>query len=267
MKKLLSLFVLIFMGLLVFAQVPQKFSYQAVVRDAGNNLITNHAVGVQISILQGGVNGAVVYMESQTAVTNANGLMTLQIGSGTVLSGDFAAIDWAAGPYFLKTETDPNGGSNYTIAGTQQLLSVPYALYAGSSANGFSGDYNDLTNKPTIPTVPENLSDFNNDLGLATVATTGSYNDLTNQPEIPTVPANLSDFNNDLGLATVATTGSYNDLTNIPEEQVLSISNDTIYLTGGSFVKLPAATVGFSGDYNDLTNKQADNSDSARKFE
>ena len=131
MKRILIILMLL-LGVFAaaFAQAPQKFSYQAVVRDAGNNLISNHAVGVQISILQGSVNGVAVYVETQTVTTNVNGLMTLEIGSGTVVSGDFASINWASGSYFLKTETDPDGGTNYSIVGTQQLLSVPYALYA-----------------------------------------------------------------------------------------------------------------------------------------
>ena len=135
MKKFLSFIVLFFMGMLLFAQAPQKFTYQAVVRNESNTLVRGN-VGVRISILQGGANGTMVYQETHTTVTNANGLMTLEIGGGTVVNGDFATIDWADGPYFLKTETDPNGGTNYTIEGTQQLLSVPYALYAATSGNG-----------------------------------------------------------------------------------------------------------------------------------
>ena len=88
---------------------------------------------MQISILQGSSTGIPVYVETQTPSTNANGLVSLEIGTGTVISGTFAAINWAAGPYFIKTETDPTGGTVYTIAGTNELLSVPYALYA---ANG-----------------------------------------------------------------------------------------------------------------------------------
>ena len=137
MKKIFSVFAILMMAFVaVFAQTPQKFSYQAVVRDAGNNLVATQAVGVRISILQGSATGSTVYVETQTVTTNANGLMTLEIGGGTVVSGDFAAINWANGPYFLKTETDPTGGTNYTIEGTQQLLSVPYALYAATSGNG-----------------------------------------------------------------------------------------------------------------------------------
>ena len=88
------------------AQAPEKFTYQAVVRNASNSLVANAPVGVRVSILQGGVNGTLVYMETQTGVTNANGLITLQIGGGNVQQGAFADIDWANGSYFLKTETD-----------------------------------------------------------------------------------------------------------------------------------------------------------------
>ena len=73
---------------------------------------------------------ATVYTEIHTPVTNANGLVSIEIGNGTIVSGDFATIDWTDGPYFIKTETDPEGGENYTITGTSQLLSVPYALHS-----------------------------------------------------------------------------------------------------------------------------------------
>jgi hypothetical protein len=88
---------------------------------------------MRISIIQGSIFGASVYVETQTTSTNANGLVSLEIGTGTPVTGTFAAINWAAGPYFIKTETDPTGGSAYTISGTNELMSVPYALYA---ANG-----------------------------------------------------------------------------------------------------------------------------------
>ena len=91
-------------------------------------------MGIKISILQGSSNGSAVYTETHAPQTNANGLATLEIGGGSLLSGNFANINWANGPFFVKTETDPNGGNNYTITNTSQLLSVPYALYS-SSAN------------------------------------------------------------------------------------------------------------------------------------
>ena len=123
----------------VFAQVPNKMSYQAVVRDGSNNLVTSSAVGMQISILQGSASGTAIYVETQTPTSNANGLVSLEIGAGTVISGTFATIDWANGPYFIKTETDPNGGTSYTITGTSQLLSVPYALHAKTAESLSNG--------------------------------------------------------------------------------------------------------------------------------
>jgi len=119
-----------------FAQVPQKMSYQAVIRNAANNLIANQMVGMQISVLQGSNTGTPVYIETQTPTTNANGLVNLEIGTGNVVSGTFASIDWSTGTYYIKTETDPTGGTSYTITGASQLLSVPYALYSGSSNGG-----------------------------------------------------------------------------------------------------------------------------------
>ena len=257
MKKisLISLFLLLICGMM--AQSPEKFSYQAVVRDASNQLINSHAVGVRMSVLQGAATGNPVYVETHTVTTNANGLMTLEIGAGSVQQGTFTDIDWANSPYFLKTETDPNGGTNYSVTSSQQLLSVPYALYAKEASNAFSGDYNDLTNTPAIPTVPTNVSAFTNDAGYLTGYTetdptvpawakeankpTYNYSEIDNTPTIPTVPTNVSAFTNDAGY-----------LTNFTEQQILTISNDTIFLTGGSFVKLPE---GFDGDYNSLINQ------------
>jgi hypothetical protein len=149
MRKLTSFLCIFFLATGLLAQSPQKLSYQAVIRDASGKLIQSGNIGVRITILQGSVTGTEVYTETHAVVTNANGLVSLEIGGGTT-SGNFAGIDWSAGPYFLKTETDPSGGTNYTITGVSQLLSVPYALYSEKAGNGFSGNYNDLTNKPVI---------------------------------------------------------------------------------------------------------------------
>jgi hypothetical protein len=119
----------------VFAQSPEKMSYQALIRDNSNQLVKSHAIGMKISILQGSATGTPVYVETHTATTNANSLVSLEIGSGTPVTGTFAGINFANGPYFIKTETDPTGGTNYTITGTSQLLSVPYALYAKTADN------------------------------------------------------------------------------------------------------------------------------------
>jgi uncharacterized protein (TIGR02145 family) len=130
MRKVFTLLVAVLLTTSVFAQSPEKMSYQAVIRNSSDALVTNTQVGMQISILQGSASGTAVYVETQTPTTNANGLVSIEIGAGTVVSGDFTTIDWANGPYFIKTETDPAGGTNYSITGTSQLLSVPYAMHA-----------------------------------------------------------------------------------------------------------------------------------------
>ncbi len=130
MKQTFTLLLAVLLTASVFAQTPEKMSYQAVIRNSENTLITGQVVGMQISIMQGAADGTTVYSETQTPTSNTNGLVSIEIGNGTVVSGDFTTIDWANGPYFIKTETDPDGGTSYTITGTSQLLSVPYALYA-----------------------------------------------------------------------------------------------------------------------------------------
>lgn len=130
MKKIITICAALFITASVFAQSPEKMSYQAVVRDGSNNLVTSSAVGMQLSILQGSASGTAVYVETQTPTSNANGLVSVEIGSGTVVSGNFTNINWSNGPYFIKTETDPTGGTSYSITGTSQLLSVPFALHA-----------------------------------------------------------------------------------------------------------------------------------------
>lgn len=124
---------------MTWAQAPQKMTFQAVVRNASDALISNSNVGMRISILQGSASGTAVYIENHTPTTNINGLATLEVGGGAATTGVFSTIDWASGPYFLKTETDPAGGASYTITGTTQLLSVPYALYAANSGSSTPG--------------------------------------------------------------------------------------------------------------------------------
>lgn len=256
MKRIITLYSAIILASGIFAQSPDKMSYQAVIRNSTNQLVSNQTVGMRISILQGSSSGSSIYTETHTTTTNANGLASIEIGNGTVINGVFGNIDWSNGPYFIKTETDPSGGVNYSISGTSQLLSVPYALHAKTAENitgsisetdpifntsvaagitaidtanwnnHFSGDYNDLTNQPVIPTVPTNVSAFTNDAGYLTSETdpvfnasiaagitavdtanwnnhfSGDYNDLSNAPVIPTVPTNVSAFTNDAGYLT-----------------------------------------------------------------
>jgi hypothetical protein len=135
MKNLITIIITVLLTASAFAQSPEKISYQAVVRDNRDSLVSNTLVGMQISILQGSVSGNTVYVETQTATTNSNGLVSLEIGTG-ISSDNFSEIDWENGPYFIKTETAITTPlTNYTITGISELLSVPYALYAKSAGS------------------------------------------------------------------------------------------------------------------------------------
>jgi len=126
MKKLFTFLFIAFFTLSIIAQVPEKMSYQGIVRNSTNQLVTNSQVGVLISVLK---NTTPIFVETHTVITNSNGLISLEIGNGSRISGSpFSEIDWSDGTYFIKTEIDPSGGFSYTISGTSQLLSVPYAF-------------------------------------------------------------------------------------------------------------------------------------------
>jgi hypothetical protein len=119
------------------AQPPQKMSYQAVIRNSSGQLVANKTIGMRISILQGSADGIAVYIETFNPATNANGLVSIEIGAGTT-TNDFSKVDWSNGPFFIKTETDLAGNTNYSITGVSQLLSVPFAFYA-KTAEQISG--------------------------------------------------------------------------------------------------------------------------------
>tara|TARA_R110001606_G_scaffold294759_1_gene442439 strand:+ start:211 stop:1128 length:918 start_codon:yes stop_codon:yes gene_type:complete len=143
MKRTLLILALLFTTI-GFSQAPEKMSYQAIIRNADDNLLSNKTIGLQISILENTATGKTVYIETHTPTTNINGLVTLEIGTGNVISGTFSEIDWSSGSYFIKSETDPLGGTDYSISGTSQLLSVPYALHAktvGNQKNYKVGDF------------------------------------------------------------------------------------------------------------------------------
>ncbi|MFT4204659.1 MAG: hypothetical protein QM610_12210 [Chitinophagaceae bacterium] len=137
----------IYLGLLVLglsnahAQTPQKMNYQAVIRDVSNTVVANTAIGIKISILNAA--STEVYSETQTPTTNANGLISIEIGSGS----SFSSIDWSAGTYYIKLQVDPAGGTNYTVTTTSQLVSVPYALNAAKVDSIFFTKVTDSTTK------------------------------------------------------------------------------------------------------------------------
>ncbi|MEJ7913686.1 MAG: hypothetical protein WKF70_11070 [Chitinophagaceae bacterium] len=148
MKAILSLCCSL-LTIVSLAQAPQALNYQAVARTSQGQLIPAQSISARFSILDGNVNGAAIYQETHTTITNNFGLFTLSIGKGTVLNGTFSTINWGSGDKFLKVEIAPKGNSNYELQGTTQLLSVPYALYAGKTRL-IGGNAIAITNGNTI---------------------------------------------------------------------------------------------------------------------
>ena len=133
MKTNILILLALCFGLVLQAQSPAAFNYQGVAKNA-DGVITG-SVGLQLSILQGSTSGSVIYRERHFPNTNSSGVFNVEVGTGTIVSGTFPDIDWSEGPYFLKTELDPTGGSSYVDLGTSKFVSVPYALYAETSGN------------------------------------------------------------------------------------------------------------------------------------
>ena len=243
MKKLLLSFILFIFCSIVFAQAPQKLSYQAMIRNNNNSLIINQTIGMRISIIQGTINGSIVYIERQTPTTNNIGLISIEIGSNP--SGlNFNTINWAQGPFFIKTEIDPTGGNNYSIVGASELLSVPYALYADKAktitgilpiANGGTG--------------ASNLNDLKNNIGINLKANLNSPS-FSGAPLAPTATAGT----NNAQLATTAfVTRAITKASTLP---ATTTTNGTIKLAGdlGGTADLPIIL-----DNKITTNKIANN--------
>jgi len=203
MRKLFAFLVAVLLTASVFAQSPEKMSYQAVIRNSSDVLVTNTQIGMEINIRQGSVSGTVVYTETQTPTTNANGLVSIEIGGGT----GFNAIDWSAGPYFIETKTAVVPPlTTYTITGTSQLLSVPYALHA-KTAESITGTITETDPTYTSSqaanitatdiTNLSNLSGVNTgDQDLSSLATKTALGDSTAQvrSEIPDVSGFLTSY-------------------------------------------------------------------------
>ncbi len=214
----LFLLACVFISLQVKAQSPEKMSYQAVVRDMDQKLVKNESIGMQISILQNSVSGLAVYVETHSCTSNANGLVTLEIGAGTIVSGNFSLIDWSDGPYFIKTETDPLGGANYTIEGTSQLLSVPYALYADKAGNT---NFNDTSSTNEIQTISYDSSVVSFSKGGGSFILNNNDNDSLNEIQTLSKKGNVITLSQNGG--------------SITDENTIYSSGYGLYLTGTTF--------------------------------
>jgi hypothetical protein len=226
MKKLYTIIAAFMLTSVAYTQAPEKMNFQAVIRDASNVLAANQLVGLRISILQGSTAGTAVYEETQTATTNINGLVTLEIGTGTVASGSLSSVDWGVDTYFIKTEADPTGGINYTITGVSQLMSVPYAFHANSVENDMDQQtltLNEGTGELSISggnsiVLPKGEDDW----GTQSVTTDGTLSGNGTANQILSVVGDLTD------------------------DQTLTFnnSNGDLTISGGNTIKLPTTSGG-----------------------
>lgn len=251
---------LFLLATLVNAQTspPELIFYQGIARDASGNPLVNQPIGIQLKIHQGAFNGPVVFTETHAVTTNSLGLFSLQIGSTN--STAFQLILWNNGPYFLEVLMDPNGGSAYTSIGTQQLLSVPYALYSKSSYSSAIafGSYT-TQNAPPI-SISSNTSATSTTLTLTQGSNTSSVQIDFPAPPSPSIsitsasPSIVSVFPPSGNAFTISATSpsftSSNGITNITgtypnyivtTTPTLSISGDTLSISGGNTVILPTA--------------------------
>lgn len=226
----------------LIAQSPARMSFQAVVRNNTDALVKNQAVGVRSSILHGSSTGSVIYQEifNPNPITNQNGLLTFEVGGGLAITGNFGTINWANGPFFVRTEIDPNGGTNYSINATSQLLSVPYALFAKNVENVPSLKMNDL-------------SDVNSSSAQTgqTLKWDGSNwvpgNDNTGGGSGPTYSAGTGI---NINASNVISNTGDNDNSATNELQTLSLSGTQLSLSnGGGTVTLPTSGGGGGDDW------------------
>lgn len=187
MKNSLLLFLVLFISIFGYSQVPQGISYQAVAFNTSGNPVVNGNVGVRISILDNSISGTVVYTEAHTKSTNSQGLFNLNIGQGIPSFGTFSDINWGANSKFLKVEVDPAGGTNYINIGTNQLMSVPYALYSKESENAkyILDEYISIWNDNTTVNLIPNKKYFINANNITLIL-----------PPYPQYPQNLIDKDN-----------------------------------------------------------------------
>jgi hypothetical protein len=134
-KILLSILVLLTISFVAFAQLPNKFNFQGIVRNSSGVAVSNQAVQIRISILDASATGPILYQERHSVTTNQFGLYNVAIGGGTILSGTFNSINWGFQDKYIKTEISTNNGVTFNTLGTSQLLAVPYAMFAGSTNN------------------------------------------------------------------------------------------------------------------------------------
>ncbi len=196
-QSLLVFFISVFFlsSFSVFSQGPSKINFQAILRNTSGDIVSNQAVGVRMSIKSGTINSTSLYVETHTKTTDVSGLISIQLGTGTVISGIFGDIEWGSGSHFIQLEVDFNGGSNYVVIGTQELISVPYALYANKTDTSVLNLRNRFSEKVSVGDTSNMLRNYLTGLnGKVNISDTSTM--LTNYLTALTQKVNLSDTTN-----------------------------------------------------------------------
>ena len=178
MKYIYTLLLFLTFSLSIFAQTPEKMSYQAIIRTSDNALVVDSNVSLRILIRQDATNGTIVYEENHAVNTNSNGLITLEIGTGNTVQGNFSNIAWEQGTHFVETQVDPTGGLNYSIVGVSQLLSVPYALHA-KTAESITGSIDSTPYKAEVIPFGSSRNIANSDINNTIACTTSAILTIT----------------------------------------------------------------------------------------
>ncbi len=190
MKKLLLLTYFILGLVIVKAQVPNNFKYQAVVRDATGNLLSNKQISLQVSILQGADDGPSVYSEVFKYATNEYGIIAVNIGTGITVQGVFTNINWGTNSYYMRVDIDINGEENFEFMGVSQILAVPYSLYALNVLNKDDADADPSNEIQTISKVGD-LVTLSNSGGSFTDAVNDADSDPSNEIQDLTLTDNV----------------------------------------------------------------------------
>jgi len=261
MKTTTIILMILFCSIIdLYAQTPESFKYQAVVRSGGGTVLANQAVGFQLSILQTSETGTSVYTETFTTTTNSYGLVNLLIGEGTPINGDFTTIDWGAETYFLKVEIDETGGASYVFIGTSKLNSVPYALHAKNTEKiqGKNISINTPSSGQVLKWNGTEWAPADDDVtggsGVDGVVNSASFSGTNNKTltlgrsnGLTALTTNFTDEVNDADA----------DTTN--ELQVISFLNDTLYLTNGGQVYMGVYGNLWASHGNDIYNTNTRN--------
>ena len=229
MKWIIPFISLVLLTCNTFAQTPEKVSYQAVIRNNNNELVTNSKVNLRIILRQDSPDGYIAYQENHQAMTNVNGLVSLQIGEGNKEVGEFSGIDWSQGTYFIETQLDVKNTQDFSVTGISEILSVPYALHA-KSADSFTGDGNELAFDKWDKDITDDFS--------------GSFNDLSEVPDLYT--------KNQVDSLVVNLQGGDGVV------KSLSLEGVKLSISGGNSISFEYwdtdARDDFSGNYSDLRN-------------